>query len=112
MLINLQALAKRKQPIALRVDLRLRNKSGFPIYDKTENGPLYGTLTRVEIKRPIGSKRKYLIWHYTPDKGVRIPSATPGYARVVLGPTSGNYFLKQELPAADESLSAPALAAP
>ena len=112
MLIHLQSLAKRKQPLNLCVDLRMRNKAGFPIYDKGEGGPLYGTLTRVEIRRRPGTKRKYLCWWYRPDPGVEVPSATPGSARVVLGPTSGNYYLKQVEPAAVESPSAPRPAVP
>jgi hypothetical protein len=109
MLVHLLSLAKRKQPLNLRVDLRLRNKAGFPIYDREqEDRPLYGLLTHVEVKRPPGSKRKYLMWRYTPERGVKVPSATPGFARVVLGPTSGNYFLlvAGEAPC-DESPSGP-----
>jgi hypothetical protein len=107
MLLHLQSLAKRKQPLNLRVDLRVRNKAGFTIYDKGDGGPLYGTLKAVSIRRPKDSRRKYLCWTYQPDPGVEVPSATPGFARVVLGPTSGNYFVKVVDTGASESPSAP-----
>ncbi len=94
MLLHLQSLAKRKQPLNIKVDLRMRNKAGVPIYDRGEGGPLTGTLKTVVIRRPKDSRRKYLCWTYEPDPGVQVPSATPGFARVVLGPTSGNYYLK------------------
>lgn len=110
MLIHLQSLAKRKQPLNLRVDLRVRNKAGFPIYDKGELGPLAGTLTKVEIKRR--TRRKYLCWRYVPDPGVEVPSATPGFAMVVLGPTSGNYYLKQLAESESPFASSPAAPEP
>lgn len=91
----------------LRVDLRVRDKFGRPIYDKGAIGrPLPGTLQSVAVVRARARGRKYLEWRYEPDAGVDVPSATPGYARVVLGPTVGNYYL-MALPAADESPSAP-----
>jgi len=99
MLVHLQSLAKRKQPLNLRVDLRVRNKAGVPIYDRGALGPLAGTLINVEVKKPKGRPRKYLCWYYKPDPGVSVPSQTPGFARVALGPTSGNYFLSTLDPA-------------
>lgn len=95
MLIHLQSQAGKKD-LAVRVDLRLRNKRGELIYDKTDDGPLRGTLVDVTIARRGHGRlaKKYLEWKYVPDPGVQVPSATPGYARVVLGPTSGNYHME------------------
>lgn len=93
MLIHLQSLAG-KGVVNRRVDLRVRNKHGHPIYDKTEHKPVPGTLVRVDIVKKKGTRLKYLEWRYEPDDGVNVPSAHPGYARVRLGLTSGNYYLQ------------------
>lgn len=114
MLVHLQTLATKGQ-LPIRVDLRVRNKHGVPIYDRdSSHGPLPGMLMSVNIKRRGFGRtaRKYLEWFYEPDPGVTVPSPTPGFARVVLGPTSGNYYLEvlEDPPA--QSPSAPPRAAP
>jgi hypothetical protein len=98
-LIHLQTHAD-KGPLNRRVDLRVRNKHGAPIYDHLNGKPVPGTLLEVKIKvmKPKGRRnamaRKYLVWTYRPDPGVDVPSAVPGYAHVLLGPTSRNYFME------------------
>jgi hypothetical protein len=103
-LIHLQSHAD-KGRLNKRVDLRVRNKYGAPIYDKLTGKAVPGILVEVKIvlkQRRVrrSPARKYLVWYYRPDKGVSVPSATPGYAQVLLGPTSRNYYL-EELGAAE-----------